>query len=65
MTVRFLTENVLTDMAAEREVILFGAGYYAEKTLNMMTTHPCFLVDNNIKKQGTEFGGLIVPYRYP
>lgn len=57
---RFLTEQQLKQIASSHEVILFGAGHYAEKTLNILPTKPSFLVDNNLKKQGVEFEGLPV-----
>lgn len=47
---RFLTEQQLNQIALSHEIILFGAGYYAEKTLNILPTKPTFLVDNNLKK---------------
>ena len=59
----FLTELGLDEIVARRPVVLFGAGYFGEKTLNLMKHPPQFFVDNNPAKQGTEFHGIEV--RHP
>lgn len=59
----FLTESELKERTTHAPTALFGAGYFAEKTLNLMAHPPALMVDNNPKKIGTEMDG--VPIKDP
>ena len=56
----FLTEDDLDRIVGQRPVVLFGAGHYGEKTLNLMKRAPAFCVDNNPAKQGQTWKELAV-----
>jgi len=57
---KILTEYELKKKAKDHSLVFFGAGEYAEKTLNMLSKPPVAMVDNNAKKHGTEFLGAPV-----
>jgi len=56
----FLSERELDDIASTRKTILFGAGVYGQKTLNMLKRKPDCFVDNDKAKQGTKYLGIKV-----
>lgn len=54
----FLTEAELKAITEKHSIVFFGAGIYAEKTMNLMNFPPLLMVDNNLKKQGTAMEGI-------
>lgn len=53
----------LNQLTADKKIVFFGSGEWAEKTLRKLGKMPEFIMDNSEVMQGTKFDG--VPVRHP